>query len=115
MPAAPGYEQLRLLELNPEKRYSLESRQQLLRVGQFGGLVKHILPVELNPNGVVLRTADHLYPMEDGVQTLEASGGALMSGVQLSPRFLGTGYDKDARNQGDFQSNLYVIQEVQAR
>ena len=113
--AAPGYEQLRLQGLTRERKYKMTTRQQLLRVGQFGGLVKHILPVELNPNGVVLRTADHLYPMEDGVQTLEASGGALMSGVQLSPRFLGTGYDKDARNQGDFQSNLYVIQEVQAR
>jgi len=112
MPAAPGYEQLRLLELNPEKRYSLESRQQLLRVGQFGGLVKHIAPVALNPNGVVLRTADRLYAMNDGVEKMEASGAALRSGVMLSARFAGTGYDIGGRNQGDFCSNVYVVREL---
>ena len=110
--AAPGYEQLRLKGLTDNRRYHVASRKQLLRVGQFGGLVKHILPVELNPNGVVLRTADHLYPMEDGLQQLTASGAALMAGMQLAPRFTGTGYDADARNQGDFSSNIYVIREA---
>ena len=110
--AAPGYQQLRLQGLNKSRKYTFVSRKQLLRVGQFGGLVKHILPVDLNPNGAVLRTADRLYPMTDGVQTITATGGALMSGVMLSPRFMGTGYDADARNQGDFSSNIYVIREV---
>ena len=36
----------------------------------------------------------------------------MMAGIQLSPRFTGTGYDRDARNQGDFSSNIYVITEV---
>jgi alpha-galactosidase len=110
VPAAPGYEQLRLMDLEPGGRYSLTSREQLLRVGQFGGLVKHIAPVSLNPNGFVLRTADRLVPMVDGVEHLEASGNALMSGVMLSPRFTGTGYYKDGRNQGDFCSNVYVAE-----
>lgn len=110
--AAPGYEQLRLRGLQSNRKYTLTSRQQLLRVGQFGALVKHILPVELNPNGVVLRTADHMYPMQDGCQKVTASGAAMMAGIQLSPRFAGTGYDRDARNQGDFSSNIYVITEV---
>jgi len=112
IPAAPGYEQLRLLGLKGECRYSLASREQLLRVGQFGGLVKHISPVALDPNGVVLRTADRLYPMNDGVQKLEASGNALMSGIMLAPRFAGTGYDPAGRNQGDFCSNVYAVQEM---
>ena len=110
VPAAPGYEQLKLLDLEPGSRYTLTSREQLLRVGQFGGLVKHIAPVSLNPNGFVLRTADRLVPMVDGVEHLEASGNALMSGVMLSPRFTGTGYNKDGRNQGDFCSNVYVAE-----
>ena len=110
--AAPGYEQLRLQGLKPESRYCMTSREQLLRVGQFGGLVKHIAPVALDPNGFVLRTADRLYPMNDGVQTLEASGNALMSGVMLSARFAGTGYDPGSRNQGDFCSNVYAVQEM---
>ena len=112
MPAAPGYEQLRLQGLKAESRYCLTSREQLLRVGQFGGLVKHIAPVALDPNGFVLRTADRLYPMNDGTLKLEASGGALMSGVMLNARFVGAGYDPNSRNQGDFCSNVYAVQEV---
>jgi alpha-galactosidase len=108
--AAPGYEQLRLLDLEADKQYQLTSREQLLRVGMFGGLVKHIAPVELNPNGLVLRTADRLYPMPDGVEKITATGSALMAGVMLSPRFQGTGYNKDGRNQGDFCSNVYVVE-----
>ena len=112
LPAAPGYEQLRLQDLKGESRYSLVSREQLLRVGQFGGLVKHIAPVALDPNGVILRTADRHYPMNDGQEKLEASGNALMSGIMLSPRFAGTGYDPGGRNQGDFCSNVYVVKEL---
>ena len=111
IPAAPGYEQLRLLGLKDDSRYDLVSREQLLRVGQFGGLVKHIAPVALDPNGMILRTADRLYPMNDGVVKLEASGNAMMSGVMLNARFAGTGYDPGGRNQGDFCSNVYVVQE----
>ena len=111
--AAAGYEQLKLKNLDADKRYDLVSREQLLRVGMFGSLVKHIVPVELNPNGFVLRTADRLYPMPDGVEKMNASGSALMSGVMLSPRFQGTGYNKDGRNQGDFCSNVYVIEKCE--
>jgi len=112
VPASPGHERLRMRLLEPGKRYSLQSREQLLRVGQFGGLVKHIVPVELDPNGIVLRTADRHYPMADGQEKLEASGAALMSGVMLSPKFQGTGYNKDGRNQGDYCSNVYVAEKT---
>jgi len=111
--AAPGYEQLRLRKLDDRKRYQLVSREQLLRVGQFGSLVKHIVPVSLDPNGIVLRTADRHYPMNDGVESMTATGSALMSGVMLSPRFQGTGYHKDGRNQGDFCSNVYVVEKAE--
>lgn len=110
--AAPGYERLRAKGLIPSKRYLLESRPQLLRVGQFGNLLKHVVSVNVNPNGVLLRTADRHYTMQDGVQKLTVSGSALMSGWVLPPQFLGTGYDKDGRMQGDFGSNLFEIREV---
>ena len=111
--AGPGYEQLRLTGLDPHKRYHLISREQLLRVGQFGSLVKYIAPVNLDPNGIFLRTADRHYPMKDGVQDLIASGGALMSGIMLNLRFTGAGYAPEARNQGDFCSNVYLITETE--
>ena len=110
--AAPGYEQLRLSGLARDRVYHLISREQLLRVGQYGSLVKHIVPVSLDPNGVVLRTADRLYPMKDGTEEMTASGAALMSGVMLHLRFTGAGYDPNARNQGDFCSNVYLVTPV---
>ncbi len=110
--AAPGYEQLRLAGLDPEKTYHLISREQLLRVGQYGSLLKHIVPVSLDPNGAILRTADRLYPMKDGVENMTASGAALMSGIMLHLRFTGAGYDPNARNQGDFCSNVYLVTEA---
>lgn len=112
--ASPGYEQLRIQGLELEIMYHLVSREQLLRVGQYGSLVRHISPVSLDPNGVVIRTADRYYPMKDGQEDMIASGGALMSGVMLNLRFTGAGYNPKGRNQGDFCSNVYVVTELTA-
>lgn len=109
--AAPGYERLRLKGLDQKKRYRFASRQQKLRVGPFGPLLKHVVPVNVNPNGALLRTADRHYAMPDGHQEGSVSGGALMAGIQLLPPFRGTGYSPGQRTQGDFGSNLYVIEE----
>ena len=111
VPAAPGYERLRIPGAEKEKRYRITSRGQLLRLGSFGGLVQHITPVNLNPNGQILRAADHRYPMSDGAEHCTASGAALTAGLSLASRFTGTGYDPALRLQGDFGSNLYLIEE----
>ena len=71
--------------------------------------------MELNPNGAVLRTADKHYGLDDGVEGYHVSGSALTSGIMLLPLFRGTGYDKNQRTQGDFGSNLYLIEEENAQ
>ena len=109
--AAPGYQYLALKGLDGEKRFRVSTRTQGVRVGQFGALVKHISPVALDPNGTVLRTADRRYTMEEGSQQFTATGAALTSGWPMPPRFMGTGYDKAMRVQGDFGSILYEIEE----
>ena len=111
--AAPGYEQLRVLGLSPKRPYRLCSRTQGLRIGQFGGLVKHVAPVNLNPNGFILRTADRLATLPDGVQEVTVSGAALSAGIMLQPLFRGTGYDQNQRTQLDFGSNLYIIEALE--
>ena len=111
--AAPGYEQLRLRELNPEKVYRLTSLAQAIRVGQFGSLLKHVVPVEIDPNGLLLNIADRNITLKNAVEEMGVSGGALMSGVMLKPLFRGTGYDENQRTQGDFGSDVYVIEEVE--
>lgn len=110
--AAPGYQWLQLKGLNPKVGYHVASREQGLRVGPFGALVAHIAPVSLSPHGAVLRFADHHFTLPDGKEDISCSGAALMAGVTLAPRFLGTGYDKNARTQGDFGSNVYVVEPV---
>jgi len=111
-PAVPGWEFLRLKDVEKAKTYRLSSRPKGLRVGQFGSLVKHVSPVELNPNGFILRTADRHYTLPDGVQTATVTGGALAAGVPLLPAFRGTGYDAAQRTQLDFGSDLYIVEEV---
>ena len=110
--AAPGYERLRVTGLDRQKRYSIASLAQSIRVGQFGGLLKHVTPVNIDPNGLILNMADRFVTLPDGQEELTASGSALMQGIQLKPLFRGTGYDQSQRNQGDFASDVYVIREL---
>ena len=110
--AAPGYERLRVTGLEKEKRYRITSLAQAIRVGQFGSLLKHVAPVNIDPNGLILNMADRFVTLPDGKEELTASGAALQSGILLKPMFRGTGYDHSQRNQGDFGSDVYVIREV---
>ncbi len=112
MKAAPGWQRLRVKGLKSQGSYSLRSRPQSLRTGQFGGLVSHIAPIPIDPNGILLNIADRHYPLPDGAQETAASGAALMAGIPLKPLFRGTGYSPDQRTQGDFGSDVYVIEEV---
>ena len=111
LPAAPGYETLRLRGLSAGKRYQLSTFAQKLRIGQFGSLLKHVAPVNLDPNGLVLRAADRLVTIPDGNQRVLASGAAMMAGLRLLPLFRGTGYDENQRTLADFGSDLYIIEE----
>ena len=110
--AAPGYEQLRLTGLKKDARYRVVSLAQAIRVGQFGNLLKHVAPVNIDPNGALLRIADRHYTLPAGLEELTVSGAALMSGILLRPQFRGTGYDQHQRTQGDFGSDIYVIEEI---
>ncbi len=107
--AAPGYEWLRLRDLHPRRSYQLQAVSQTLRLAAFGALVKHVSPVDMDPNGMVLRTADRHVGLPDSEYTCTASGAALMAGIPLPPRFRGTGYDKMQRTQADFGSDLYIL------
>ena len=110
--AAPGYEQLRVPGLKKDAVYTVTSLAQTIRVGQFGNLLKHVAPVNIDPNGQLLRIADRHFTLQNGVEKLCVSGGALMSGILLKPLFRGTGYDRNQRTQGDFGSDVYVIEEM---
>ena len=111
--AAPGYEQLRVPGLKPDALYHVTSLAQAIRVGQFGSLIKHVVPVNVNPNGALLRIADSRFTLTGGAEDLTVSGSALISGILLKPLFRGTGYDQNQRTQGDFGSDVYIIEEME--
>ena len=110
--AAPGYERLRLFGLEKGAVYRVTSLEQKLRVGQFGSLLKHVAPVDIDPNGQLLRMADRHITLPDGVEEVTASGAALMSGIALKPLFRGTGYDANQRTRGDFGSDMYIAEKI---
>ncbi len=112
VPACPGYERLRVPGLKQKARYRLKTRPQMLRLAPFGGLLKHVAPVAVNPNGALLRKLDSRVSLPDGVEEFTLTGAALTCGILLQPMFRGTGYDSRQRTQGDFGSNLYIIEEL---
>ena len=112
VPAAPGYEQLRVEGLKADGIYHVSSLAQQIRVGQFGNLLKHVIPVNVNPNGTLLRIADSRFTLKNGAEALTVSGAALRSGILLKPLFRGTGYDENQRTYGDFGSDIYIIEEA---
>ena len=107
--ASEGYDMLSVHGLEPSARYHLVCKRQSLFVKRLGGLIKHVMPVELDPDGFVLRTANKFFTMPDGAEDFVASGAALMSGVGLNNQFLGTGYNERLHMLGDFGSALYTI------
>ncbi len=107
--AAEGDDVLPLSDLDPDARYQVETRPQSIPLRRFGGLVKHILPVELNPSGFLLRMANRLYALTDCVERYEARGDLLMAGLRINSQFIGSYYNEKTRLLGDCGSSLYVV------
>ena len=110
--ACPGRDRLDVPGLSPDKLYTVESRAQHLRIRRFGGLIKHITPIYLNPDGFILRTVDRHFAMKDGSESYVASGRMLAEGINLAMQYEGSGYDPNLRILGDYGSNLYIIKET---
>lgn len=110
--AAPGLDILPSAGLVPGAVYRVRARPQTLRIGSFGGLIRHAVPVKLRPQGPVLAAADRVTGLPDCAEDYTASGAALLSGLPLSNVFNGTGYSREVRLPGDFGSNLYIITRV---
>ncbi len=109
--AAEGEERLSVKGLDAGV-YSVRTRPQRLHLARFGGLLKHVSPVELNPDGFLLRQANRHYSLADCVEAYQCSAAALSFGIPLHNQFTGTGYSENIRMLGDFGSNLYIIEQL---
>jgi len=110
--ASEGFDRLRFMGLDPEKKYTVKTRPQRVFIKRFGGLVKHILPVSLDPGGLILREANKHYSMNDCIEDYTAYGKSLMSGLMLNNQFEGTNYNENTRLLGDYGSNLYIVDAI---
>lgn len=110
--AAEGTDVLRAVSLPEHKKYKVKTKQQTLDIKGFGALVHHILPLRLNPNGFILRTANKLYALEDCVEEYTATGAMLREGLGLNNQFSGSYYNEYVRLLGDFGSSLYTVDEI---
>jgi len=104
-----GPDILRIPGLESDRVYRLGTRAQRLYIKRFGGLVKHILPLALNPDGFILRTANRWHALTDCVETYDCRGSTLAAGVLLNSQFMGSHYNERTRLLGDYGSNLYTI------
>ncbi len=105
--AAESSDKLKVIGLK-KGRFTIRTRSQRLYIDRFGGLIKHVAPVELNPDGVIMRVANRHYSLKDCVETYTCSSVALEAGIPLSEQFIGTGYHESIRMLGDFGSNMYI-------
>jgi alpha-galactosidase len=94
---------------DPHKRYRVSTRPQRLFIKRFGGLVKHILPVTLDPNGFILRTVNRRYALTDCIENYECSGDTIAAGIMLNNQFMSSYYNNKTRLLGDYGSNLYTF------
>ena len=114
-PAAPCGDRLRVLSVDREKLYSVDSVKQSLRIKRFGGLIKHLLPIPIRSDGFLVRTADRHFALTDGREHYECRGDALSTGICLAMQYAATGYNDKIRILGDFGSNLYLIKEKEEK
>lgn len=110
--ASEGYDELPIKNLEAGKRYRLRGKKQRIFIKRLGGLVKHVMPFEVDPNGLLLRTGNKLFAMNDGSEDYVNYGATLMAGVKLNNQFMGTGYNEKLHMLGDYGSVLYTIEEV---
>lgn len=109
----PPLQSIQLKGLLEDRFYRITSRVQYENLKRFGGLIKHAMPIKLNPNKTIFNflSNHYLLPVESFSAT-STGNNLLNKGLTLPHRLTGTGYHEKARLMLDFSSRLYIIEEV---
>ncbi|MCF0138044.1 MAG: alpha-galactosidase [Oscillospiraceae bacterium] len=113
--ASEGYDELPVKNLERNAKYALKGKKQRILLKRVGGLVKHVLPVELDPNGLIMHTGSKFFSIPDGTESYVNYGATLMAGVKLNNQFMGTGYNERLHMLGDCGSVLYTIERLKEK
>ena len=107
---ADGHSILRVCGLDEDKTYDVAAKPQRIFIRQFGGLVRHILPIKLTPNGLLLHILNRYYTLRDCAEHYSGDGKLLSQGILLNNQFMGTQYNKHTKLMGDYGSYLFVTE-----
>lgn len=107
---SPARDTLRVLNVERDAVYTMQTVEQRLKISRFGSLIKHVFPITLKADGPILRFVNRHFSMKDGEESYTVSGAGLQSGIPLFMQYSGTGYHPSLRILGDFGSTLYLIQ-----
>ena len=110
---SPARDTLRILNTERDATYTLKTVEQRLKISRFGSLIKHVFPISVKADGVLMRFVNSHFSMKDGEESYTVSGAGLQSGIPLSMQYSGTGYHPSLRILGDFGSTLYLIQKIE--
>lgn len=103
---SPSFDVLHFKGLIPDQSYHVETVKAHMDIDSFGDLLKHVTPMKLKPGGLILRNARKFYRLPHNVESYDAYGDLLASGIRVNQQFMGTGYSKETRMLGDFGSQL---------
>ena len=107
---SPARDTLRVLNLQKDATYTVQTVEQRLKIARFGSLIKHVFPITLKSDGAIMRFVNAHFSMKDGKESYTVTGTGLESGVPLAMQYSGSGYHTDLRLLGDWGSTLYLIQ-----
>ncbi|MDC7125525.1 MAG: GH36 C-terminal domain-containing protein, partial [Spirochaetales bacterium] len=111
--ASPSFDIVKLKNLDAECLYTMETLAQSIDIREFGSLIKHVSPVKLNPNGIIMNEAGKHYRLPACVESYTAYGSMLEGGIRLNQRYAGTAYNDKIRLLSDFGSELYIIEKTE--
>lgn len=112
MEASESNDIMNLDGLDVDTKYEVKTKAQRIFIKKFGGLIKHITPVELNPDGNILRLVNRYYTINECEESYIGYGDLLMQGIKLNNQFIGSYYNNETRLIGDYGSNIYIINAI---
>ncbi|MCQ2772206.1 MAG: alpha-galactosidase [Bacilli bacterium] len=106
----PSVDEIRLVGLESEAKYTFQVRHQDHNIHLFGGLINQVLPIKVNEKGFLVYEVSKRMTMPGENEEYSLSGKSLMAGaLKLKQQWMGTGFNDDVRLLGDFGSRVYHI------
>ena len=111
-----GFETIPMYMLDKNLMYHVKNRTQFFNLSQFGYLIKHALPIRINPNGILFHFLKNRYLYEVEKEDQYVSGEKLVHhGFVPKQNFIGSGINDQVRLMGDFGSRLYYFKAQEER